>query len=178
MTQLFAVEAKGIEKSFGSTKALRGVDLRISAGQCLGLVGRNGAGKSTLVSILSGLSKPDTGEVFFDGEPAPSLKDVEGWRLRIATVFQHSKVVPQLSVTENVFLGNIITRGKLVDWKLMREKTRAIIDEWNFDISVTARCETLTVEQLQIVEIVRALATGTRCILLDEIGRASCRERV
>ncbi len=168
MTQLFAVEAKGIEKSFGSTKALRGVDLRISAGQCLGLVGRNGAGKSTLVSVLSGLSKPDNGQVFFDGEPAPSLKDVEGWRLRIATVFQHSKVVPQLSVTENVFLGNIITRGKLVDWKVMREKTRTIIDEWNFDISVTARCETLTVEQLQIVEIVRALATGSRCILLDE----------
>jgi simple sugar transport system ATP-binding protein len=168
VTQFFAVEAKGIEKSFGSTKALRGVDLHIDAGQCLGLVGRNGAGKSTLVSILSGLSKPDVGEVFFHGEPAPSLRDIEGWRTQIATVFQHSKVVPQLSVTENVFLGNPASRHGLVNWHQMREATRAIIDEWNFDISVTARCETLTVEQLQIVEIVRALATGAQCILLDE----------
>ncbi len=168
MTQLFAVEAKGIEKSFGSTRALRGVDIQIGVAQCLGLVGRNGAGKSTLVSILSGLDKPDAGEIFFGGEPAPSIKNFEGWRERIATVFQHSKVVPQLSVTENVFLGNVITRNGLVDWKVMREKTRAIIGEWNFDISVTARCETLTVEQLQVVEIVRALATGAQCILLDE----------
>ncbi len=168
MTQLFAVEAKGIEKSFGSTRALRGVDIQIGVAQCLGLVGRNGAGKSTLVSILSGLAKPDAGEIFFRGEPAPSIKNFEGWRERIATVFQHSKVVPQLSVTENVFLGNFITRNGLVDWKMMREKTRAIIGEWNFDISVTARCETLTVEQLQVVEIVRALATGAQCILLDE----------
>ena len=168
MTQFFAVEAKGIEKSFGSTKALRGVDLQIDAGQCLGLVGRNGAGKSTLVSILSGLAKPDVGEVFFHGEPAPSLRDIDGWRKQIATVFQHSKVVPQLSVTENVFLGSPEVRHGMVDWHRMRDATKAIIDEWNFDISVTARCETLTVEQLQVVEIVRALATGARCILLDE----------
>jgi simple sugar transport system ATP-binding protein len=115
VTQLFAVEAKGIEKSFGSTQALRGVDLQIGVAQCLGLVGRNGAGKSTLVSILSGLSKPDAGEIFFRGEPAPSIKNIEGWRNQIATVFQHSKVVPHLSVTENVFLGNYVTRNGLVD---------------------------------------------------------------
>jgi simple sugar transport system ATP-binding protein len=178
VTQLFAVEAKGIEKSFGSTHALRGVDLQIGVAHCVGLVGRNGAGKSTLVSILSGLSKPDAGEIYFRGEPAPSIKNLDGWRHRIATVFQHSKVVPQLSVTENVFLGNFITHNGLVDWKLMREKTRAIIGEWNFDISVTARCETLTVEQLQIVEIVRALATDAQCILLDEPTAALERKAV
>lgn len=178
MTQLFAVEAKGIEKRFGSTQALRGVDLQIGVAQCLGLVGRNGAGKSTLVSILSGLSKPDAGEIFFRGEPAPSIKNIDGWREEIATVFQHSKVAPHLSVTENVFLGNYITRNGLVDWKLMRERTRTIIGEWNFDISVTARCETLTVEQLQVVEIVRALATGAQCILLDEPTAALERKAV
>jgi simple sugar transport system ATP-binding protein len=178
VTQLFAVEAKGIEKRFGSTQALRGVDLQIGVAQCLGLVGRNGAGKSTLVSILSGLSKADAGEILFRGEPAPSIKNIEGWRQRIATVFQHSKVVPHLSVTENVFLGNYITRNGLVDWKVMRERTRTIIGEWNFNVSVTARCETLTVEQLQVVEIVRALATGAPCILLDEPTAALERKAV
>ena len=66
------VAVTGVEKRFGTTRALRGVDLSIDAGQCLGLVGRNGAGKSTLVSILSGLAEPDAGTVRFGGEPAPA----------------------------------------------------------------------------------------------------------
>ena len=80
-------------------------------GRCLGLVGRNGAGKSTLVSILSGITAADAGEVLFDGQPAPSLGDIAAWRGRIATVFQHSMVVPGLTVAENVFLGRQPRRG-------------------------------------------------------------------
>src|SRR6266702_6274105 len=97
------VEVTGVEKRFGTTRALRGVDLSIDAGQCLGLVGKNGAGKSTLVSILSGLSEPDAGTVRFGGEPAPRVGDIGRWREWIATVFQHSMIVPHLSVAENVF---------------------------------------------------------------------------
>ena len=98
------VDVTGVDKWFGSTHALRGVDLAIEAGQCLGLVGRNGAGKSTLVSILSGLVEPDAGAVRFDGTPAPRVGDVTGWRQWIATVFQHSMVIPDLSVAENLIL--------------------------------------------------------------------------
>ncbi len=167
--QVPAVQAVGIDKHFGSTHALRGVDLSLDAGRCLGLVGRNGAGKSTMVSVLSGLLAPDTGQVLFDGEPAPSAGAVDAWHGRIATVFQHSMVVPQLTVAENVFLGNWRTaRGGRVDWRTMRERTDAIMGEWGFDISAAMLCEKLTVEQLQIVEIARALATGARCLLLDE----------
>ena len=100
-----AVEAVGIHKSFGPTRALRGIDLALEPGRCLGLVGRNGAGKSTLISILSGLLAPDAGEVRFGGEPAPPAGAVHAWRERIATVHQHSMVVPDLTVAENVFLG-------------------------------------------------------------------------
>jgi len=78
------VEVAGVEKRFGTTRALRGVDLSLRSGQCLGLVGRNGAGKSTLVSILSGLAEPDAGTVRFDGQPAPRVGDIEGWREWIA----------------------------------------------------------------------------------------------
>src|SRR6185437_7641040 len=92
------VEVTGVEKRFGTTRALRGVELSIAAGQCLGLVGRNGAGKSTLVAILSGLSEPDAGTVRFGGEPAPRVGDIGRWREWIATVFQHSMIVPHLSV--------------------------------------------------------------------------------
>jgi simple sugar transport system ATP-binding protein len=164
-----AVEAAGIHKRFGSTRALHGVDLSLQLGRCLGLVGRNGAGKSTLVSILSGLYPPDAGEVRLDGRPAPSLGDIAAWRGRIATVFQHSMVVPSLSVAENVFLGRQPRhRGGVVDWRRMREQTQKVMTDWGFDVNADTACGNLTVEQRQVVEITRALAAGTRCLLLDE----------
>jgi simple sugar transport system ATP-binding protein len=163
-----AVEAVGIHKQFGSTRALRGVDLTLQPGRCLGLVGRNGAGKSTLVSILSGRYPPDAGEVRFDGRPAPPLGAIDDWRSRIATVFQHSMVVPGLTVAENVFLGRPPQRARLVDWRTMRAQTQDIMSEWGFRIDARQPCGTLTVEQRQIVEIARSLAAGTRCLLLDE----------
>jgi simple sugar transport system ATP-binding protein len=155
-----AVEAAGIHKRFGSTRALRGVDLRLEPGRCLGLVGRNGAGKSTLVSILSGIFPPDRGEVRLS---AP-----------LATVFQHSMVVPGLTVAENVFLGKPPLRqflgrfGGTVDWRRMRQDTRKVMADWGFEVSADTACGDLTVEQRQVVEIARALAAGTRCLLLDE----------
>jgi simple sugar transport system ATP-binding protein len=159
------VEVTGVEKRFGTTRALRGVDLSIAAGQCLGLVGRNGAGKSTLVSILSGLSEPDAGTVRLGGEPAPRAGDIGRWREWIATVFQHSMIVPHLSVAENVFLG---AAPPVVSWRAMRRSTRDIMGEWGLDIAPETPCRELSVEQLQVVEIARALASGARCVLLDE----------
>jgi simple sugar transport system ATP-binding protein len=162
------IEAIGVSKRFGSTHALRGVDAKLESGRCLGLVGRNGAGKSTLVSILCGLQAADAGEVRFDGDAAPPLADVRAWRRRIATVFQHSMVVPQLTVAENVFLGELPRRGQVVNWRAMRARTRQILREWDFDVDPNVECDTLTVEQRQIVEIAGALARGTRILLLDE----------
>jgi simple sugar transport system ATP-binding protein len=169
------IEMTGVEKRFGSTLALRGVDLSIDAGQCLGLVGRNGAGKSTVVSILSGLTAPDAGLVRMGGAPAPRVGDVAHWREWIATVFQHSMVVPGLSVAENVFLGET---GRYVSWRELRARTRDIMREWGYDIAAEALCRDLTVEQLQIVEIARALARGAKCVLLDEPTAALERDAV
>src|ERR1700722_924156 len=159
------VEVTGIEKRFGTTRALHDVSLSIKAGQCLGLVGRNGAGKSTLVSILSGLVEPDAGTVAFGGEPAPRVGDTARWHEWIATVFQHSMIVPDLSVAENVFLGST---PALISWRAMRDRTSAIMRDWGFDIAAGTLCRDLSVEQLQIVEIARALARGAKCVLLDE----------
>ena len=150
-----AVDAAGIQKRFGSTRALRGVDLTLEPGRCLGLIGRNGAGKSTLVSILSGIFPPDAGSVTLN---AP-----------LATVFQHSMVVPGMTVAENVFLGRQPRhRFGVIDWRTMREQTRRVMADWGFDVDADTPCGNLTVEQRQVVEITRALAAGTRCLLLDE----------
>jgi simple sugar transport system ATP-binding protein len=170
----------GVEKRFGTTRALRGVDLSIDAGQCLGLVGRNGAGKSTLVSILSGLSEPDAGAVRFGGEPAPRVGDIGRWREWIATVFQHSMIVPHLSVAENVFLGAMPSGmgPSVVSWRAMRRRARDIMGEWGLDIAPETPCRELSVEQLQVVEIARALARGARCVLLDEPTAALERQAI
>lgn len=164
-----AAEAVGIYKQFGSTLALRNVSLALPGGRCMGLVGRNGAGKSTLVSIMSGIYGADRGQVLFNGERSPALGDVQAWRQRIATVFQHSMVVPRLTVAENVFLNSHPGRRGMVDWKTMRSETRRVLAEWGFtDVDAAAPCATLTVEQRQLVEIARALAAGRRCLFLDE----------
>jgi simple sugar transport system ATP-binding protein len=162
------IEALGISKRFGSTQALLDVSLSLQPGRCLGLVGRNGAGKSTLVSILCGLQAADVGEVRFSGELAPPLADIAAWRSRIATVFQHSMVVPQLTVAENIFLGNAPQRRGLVKWRAMRAQARRVMREWDFDVDPDVECGALTVEQRQIVEIASAITRGTRVLLLDE----------
>ena len=125
-------------------------------------------GKSTLVSILSGIYPPDAGQVRFDGSRRPALGALDAWRSRIATVFQHSMVVPDLTVAENVFLGHQPGPAGLVDWRRMREQAQQIMADWGFRLDVGRPCASLTVEQRQIVEIARALAAGTRCLLLDE----------
>src|SRR6266481_5606066 len=169
------VEMTGVDKRFGSTVALSGVDLSLYPGQCLGLVGRNGAGKSTVVSILSGVETPDAGTIRFAGGPTPRVGDVTRWREWIATVFQHSMMVPELSVAENVFLG---TTDRFVSWGQMRARTREVMTDWGYDIKAETPCKDLTVEQRQIVEVARALARGARCVLLDEPTAALERQAV
>ena len=158
------VEAAGVYKRFGSTQALRGIDLALAPGRCLGLVGRNGAGKSTLVSILSGRYPPDAGQV--------------RWHSQLATVHQHSMVVPTLTVAENVFLNRQPGSAGLISWRRMRDAAQQLMAEWGYPINVRLPCGALTVEQRQIVEIARALAAGTRCLLLDEPTAALERDAV
>jgi simple sugar transport system ATP-binding protein len=165
----YVVEARGLSQSFGRTRALDGVSLAIRPGECLGLVGRNGAGKSTLVSILSGLRRPDAGEVRIGGEPAPPTGDPAAWRRRVATVYQHSMLVPTLTVAENMFLNRQPRRGGgPVHWSRMRADATRVLRDWGIELDVTMLAGAISVEQRQIVEIARALSTGTRCLILDE----------
>src|SRR4051794_17482003 len=161
-----AALAEAIWKSFGRTQALQDVSVAVEAGECHALVGRNGAGKSTLVGVLTGLLKPDRGDVRLDGEPAPSLGDRAAWQERVACVYQRSMVIPTLSVAENIFLNR--GEGPLVRWQELRRQARRLLLEWGFDLDVDAPAAGLSVEQKQIVEIARALAIGARFLILDE----------
>ncbi|BAN26079.1 sugar ABC transporter ATP-binding protein [Caballeronia insecticola] len=162
------VEAFGLTKRYGSTAALADVSMRVLPGESHALVGRNGAGKSTLVSMLTGLRRPDAGEVRFGGEPAPALADRDAWRERVACVYQHSTIIRELSVAENLFINRQHRRGGVIDWRAMRRDARALLDHWKIDVREDARAGDLTVEARQLVEIARALSYGARFIILDE----------
>jgi simple sugar transport system ATP-binding protein len=162
------VEALSVTKRYGSTAALNDVSIRVMPGESHALVGRNGAGKSTLVSILTGLRKPDTGDVRFNGEPAPPLADRDAWRERVACVYQHSTIIRDLSVAENLFINRQPSRGGVIDWRTMRRDARTLLDHWKIDVREDARAGDLSVEARQLVEIARALSYGARFIILDE----------
>ncbi|MEV0585732.1 sugar ABC transporter ATP-binding protein [Nonomuraea sp. NPDC050310] len=161
------VEARSITKRFGPTTALNGAGLSIAEGETHALVGRNGAGKSTLVSILTGLQRPDEGEVLFSGTPAPALADRDAWRRRVACVYQKSTIIPNLTVTENLFLHRQTT-GRIINWRALRAKARELLDTYEVDVDGERLAGELSVEQRQLVEIARALSFGARFIILDE----------
>src|SRR3954470_17596819 len=162
------VEAVGVSKRYGPTVALHDAHIRVLPGESHALVGRNGAGKSTLVAILTGLRAPDAGLVWFSGEPAPSIADREAWRRRVACVYQHSTIIPDLTVAENLFVNRQPTRRGLISWAEMRRQARGLLDRWNVSVSEEARAGDPKVEEPPAVEIARALSYGVRLIVLDE----------
>ncbi|WP_328675031.1 sugar ABC transporter ATP-binding protein [Streptomyces sp. NBC_00343] len=163
------VEATGITKRFGPTVALDSARITVEAGETHALVGRNGAGKSTLVSILTGLQAPDEGQVSFGGRPAPRLSDRDGWRKRVACVYQKSTIIPTLTVAENLFLNrHDHGRTRLINWHALRGRAEDLLSTWSVNVDPQMPAGDLSVEQRQFVEIARALSFGARFIILDE----------
>ena len=164
-----ALEAIGITKRYGSTTALDQVQLVVDEGDSHALVGRNGAGKSTLVQIVTGLQAADEGVVRFSGRTAPSLTDRDGWRRSVACVYQHSTIIPSLSVAENLFINRQPARaGGLINWRATRSDAQHLLDSWDIAVRADSPAGDLSVEQRQLVEIARALSGGARLIILDE----------
>ncbi|GIF76345.1 sugar ABC transporter ATP-binding protein [Asanoa siamensis] len=162
-----AVSANQITKRFGATTALSDVSLTVRPGETHALVGRNGAGKSTLVSVLTGLQRADEGTVSFGGEPAPAPSDRDGWRRRVACVYQRSTIIPTLSVAENLFLNRQAGFG-VIRWGSVRRRAASLLEEYGVAVDPGALAGDLNVEQRQLVEIARALSVGARFIILDE----------
>ena len=164
------VELHGIDKSFAGFPALKDVSFDVRAGEVHALLGENGAGKSTLIRIISGVHTPDRGEVRIGGEVVRLSSPRDARRRGIATVYQELLLFPELSVAENIFLGNAPrTRWGSIDWAAMRAKARVLLEELDSrDLDVDAKVGGLSVASRQRVEIAKALSQNPRVLVMDE----------
>jgi ribose transport system ATP-binding protein len=160
---------RGIRKAFGATVAVDGIDLAVRGGEVCALVGQNGAGKSTLMSILAGALAPDSGSMMLAGQPYRPRHPLDARRAGVAMIYQELSLAPHLSVAENVVLGMEPSRQGIVLWHVMRETARtALARLGRTDISLEAPISTLSVAAQQIVEVARAVAIGSRVLVMDE----------
>jgi len=163
------LEMKGVSKRFAATVALDNVDLTVHAGQVHALVGENGAGKSTLMKVLSGSVHPDAGQMRLDGQPFRPVNPLQARRAGVAMIYQELSLAPHLSVEENIMLGMEPTRLGLIDRKQVRRKaTEALSQLGHPEIDPRALVGRLSVALQQLVEIARAVAVGSRVLILDE----------
>lgn len=159
---------EGISKFFAGVTALKGVSFEICEGECHALVGENGAGKSTLGKITAGIYHPDEGTVYVDGRPVQFASPLDAVRAGIGIVHQELCFCPNLSVAENLCLGNLPTRMGFVDRGEMRRRARALLAEIGTNIDVDLPISALSTGQEQMVQIASAVGTGARIIVFDE----------
>lgn len=169
------LEARGIVKSYGHVRALRGADFSVGEAEIVGLVGDNGAGKSTLVKILSGTVHPDAGEIRFEGRSVRIPSAVAARRLGLETVYQDLALAPELSPAANLFLGREILRpglaGRLgfLDNRAMREQARGAFASLGTGLqNIDAHVASLSGGQRQAVAVSRAITWASRVIFMDE----------
>ncbi|NLO14295.1 MAG: sugar ABC transporter ATP-binding protein [Clostridiales bacterium] len=162
------LELKNITKVFPGVKALDKVSVSIQRGTVHALVGENGAGKSTLIKVLAGIYHPEEGEVFLDGVKVDLRTPYESQQKGISVVHQELKMSETLSVAENVFLGNLMYKGRIVDWKGMRQRASEMLRELGVPMDVTVAVERLSVAQKQMVEICKAINRNCKVLIMDE----------
>ena len=166
------IETVGLSKYFKGLVALNEVDVSISAGEVVGLVGDNGAGKSTLVKILSGDLTPSAGQVFLDGAPVHFRHPRDAKKMQIETIYQDLALCENLNVMENVFLGHEQYRSpflRLLDRRTMYRETGELLDELGINIASTREyVMNLSGGQRQATALARVAKAGARLVILDE----------
>lgn len=168
LAEEYILELKGITKIFPGVKALNGVHFRLKKGEIHALMGENGAGKSTFIKVITGVHRPDEGEIFIDGAKVELKGPKDGQSHGIAAIYQHVTAYPHLSVTENIFMGHEKVKGCFIDWKQMHQDAQVLLDQLNADFKSTDEMGNLSVAQQQMVEIAKALSSNAKIIIMDE----------
>ena len=163
------MRVSGVEKSFPGVKALSNIDFAVRKGTVHALCGENGAGKSTLMKIIMGLYKADKGQIYIDEKPVDVKNPIQARELGIAMVAQELNYVPELTVEENLFLGRLpVTKFKKVDWKKVRQEATRLLKEEGLTYAPDEQLKNLTVSDIQMLEITKAITNNAQVIIMDE----------
>ncbi|MBT8146271.1 MAG: sugar ABC transporter ATP-binding protein [Gammaproteobacteria bacterium] len=167
------LSADNVAKSFGDVEVLHGISLALRAGEVRAILGENGAGKSTLVKILAGFERPSGGQLKYqdlDGQ----IKSIDGWLAEeaeangVVLIHQELNLADQLTVSENIFLGQELRRGLFLDKRQMDQKSREYLDSLHCKVDTRARVGDLPVSAKQLIEIARTRAKRARVLIMDE----------
>jgi ribose transport system ATP-binding protein len=163
-----ALSVRGLIKRFPGVTALAGVDLDVKLGEVHALLGENGAGKSTLAKILAGVETPSEGEIELLGRPYRPAEPADAINAGVRMVYQELNLLPYLSVAENLFFERLPRRAGMVDFRKLDRDAAALLDEVGLTVSPRTPVERLSVAQMQLVEIAKALSASSRVLIMDE----------
>lgn len=158
-----------IDKSFPGVKALDKINFSVDKGSVHVLCGENGAGKSTLMKIINGIYKPDGGQIYIDEKPVVIKNPIHAREHGISMIFQELNYIPEMTVEESLFVGNWPkNKYRKIDWKKIRKQTIELLEKENLDYSPTTKLKNLTVSDIQMLEIIKAIAYNAEIIIMDE----------
>ena len=173
------LDLKNISKRFGGVQALTDVDLTLEAGEVHCLVGENGSGKSTLIKIISGVQPPEAGGVInIEGRSYTHLNPVESTRSGIQVIYQDLSLFPNLTVAENIAVGQHLGGFHPVDWVAIRKIAEAAMARINVHLDLDAKVEDLSIANRQLVAICRAMAADAKLVIMDEPTASLTRHEV
>ena len=159
---------KNVTKEYPGVVALDHMNLEVYPGEVHALMGENGAGKSTLIKVVSGAIKPNGGTILYEGIVYDSMTPALSIKLGIGVIYQEFNLVPDLSVAENIFLGQKLTSGFSINRKLMNQRAKELMDSFGIDIDVTKDVKSLTVAYQQLVEITKTISSNVKVLIMDE----------
>ena len=168
MSKELILRTENICKSFNGIQVLKNVNLEIEKGEIHALMGENGAGKSTIIKIITGVYTKDDGEIYIDGQHVTINNRQDAAANGISVIYQELSLVPELTVTENIFLGHELMKRGLPDKKEMRRQVQALIDKYGFIIHPDAIIASMGMAQRQMTEILKALSTEAKLLIMDE----------
>lgn len=165
----YILETEDISKEFPGVVALKDVNFRMKRGTVHALLGENGAGKSTLIKIISGDYHQTSGQLFVNGKRIDKMTPKNAMELKIGVIHQELNLLPEMTISENVFVGREITTPiGTVDYKAMEERTRILLEQFNIALDPRAKAGNLSIANQQIVEILKILSLETDIIIMDE----------
>lgn len=158
----------GFDKKFPGVHAVKQIDIVLFENEILGISGENGAGKSTLLKMISGVYHADEGEMFFMGEKVRYKTPQESIAAGISIIYQELSNLDNLSAAENVYLGRLPIKNKIVDWKTLNKNVEELMKKYGLDISPVKKMGELSMAEKQLVEIMKSISTHAKVIIMDE----------